>query len=147
MRTRLTLLMIVALALAACASVLGLRRGQPSHPFEHRAHMLKGINCVVCHSGADAAGETGPLHFPSTAVCVSCHQKPHDDRSCISCHGESYVRDAAELARAQLRFEHPMHVAASHGDCVVCHTQVADARPDTVLPKMATCFGCHKHRD
>jgi len=40
-----------------------------------------------------------------------------------------------------------MHVAASHGDCVVCHTQVADARPDTVLPKMATCFGCHKHRD
>jgi hypothetical protein len=147
MRTRLTLLMILTLALAACASVLGLRPGRSSHPFEHRAHVLKGINCVVCHAEVASASETGPLHLPADAVCVSCHTKPHDDRSCTSCHGEPYVREAAELARAQLRFEHPMHMVAAHGDCVVCHGQVTEARPDSVLPKMATCFGCHEHRD
>jgi len=43
---RLTLLMVVCLALAACASVLGFRRTPPPHPFEHRAHVLKGINCL-----------------------------------------------------------------------------------------------------
>ena len=147
MRTRLSLLMILTLALAACASVLGLRPGRSSHLFEHRAHVLKGINCVVCHADVASAGETGPLHFPTDSVCVSCHQKPHDDRSCISCHGEPYVREAAEFARTQLRFEHPAHMVASHGDCVVCHGQVTETRPDSVLPKMATCFGCHQHRD
>ena len=92
MRARLTLVMLLAVVLAACASVLGLRRELPSHPFEHRAHVLKGINCVECHADVASAGETGPLHFPDDAVCRRCHEKPHDTRSCTSCHGEPYVR-------------------------------------------------------
>ena len=39
------------------------------------------------------------------------------------------------------------HMGAVNGDCVRCHTEVAEARPETVLPKMATCFGCHEHRE
>ncbi len=76
--------------------------------------------------------------FRRDADCRQCHQKPHDDRSCIQCHGEPYVRQAAELARAQLRFEHSRHMGAVDGDCVRCHTEVAEARPQTILPKMAT---------
>jgi hypothetical protein len=147
MRARLTLVMILALALAACASVLGLNRASPSHPFEHRAHVDKGINCVECHAGAASAGDTGPLHFPTDADCRRCHTKPHDDHPCNGCHGESYVRGGVELAREHLRFEHGKHVAETHGDCVRCHVEVTEARPQALLPTMASCFGCHEHRD
>ncbi len=147
MKASLTAFMLLSVLLAACAGVLGIRREPPSHPFEHRAHVLKGINCVECHEGVAAAGEVGPLHFPSDSVCRRCHEKPHDERSCSGCHGEMYVRDAVELARGQLRFDHRRHMRAANGDCVRCHMEVTETRPDAVLPKMATCFGCHEHRD
>jgi predicted CXXCH cytochrome family protein len=143
----LTLAMVLALTLAACAGVLGLRQHDPSHPFEHRAHVLKGVNCVECHAGIASAGETGPIHFPSEADCRRCHQKPHDARPCTGCHGESHVRGEAELAREHLRFEHKKHMPIVKGDCVRCHTAVAETRPEALRPQMATCFGCHQHRD
>ena len=113
MRARLTLVMVFALALAACAGVLGLNRRTASHPFEHRAHVDKGINCLECHVGADVAGDTGPVHFPTDADCRRCHSKPHDEHPCAGCHGESYVRSGVELAKEHLRFEHGKHVVAS----------------------------------
>jgi hypothetical protein len=147
MRAALTLLMVLSVALGACAGVLGLRPGATSHPFEHRAHVLKGINCVVCHADVANAGDTGPLHFPSEADCRGCHTKPHDDRPCAGCHGESYVRGGVELAREQLRFEHAKHMLPAKGDCVRCHVEVTESRPEALLPKMGSCFGCHEHQD
>jgi predicted CXXCH cytochrome family protein len=144
---KMLLLLVCALAVAACASILGIRPTDESHPFEHKIHVDKGINCVVCHAGIEQAGETGPLHLPPDALCRSCHQKPHDERSCRTCHGEAYIREGAQLAREHLRFDHVKHGPAVHGDCVRCHTAVAESRPDTLRPKMATCFGCHQHAD
>lgn len=145
---RLGGLLSLSIGLAACAGVLGLRRGPPSHPFEHRAHAIKGISCVQCHQGIASASPGGPVHLPTTTDCVRCHSRPHDARPCLECHGEPYVRDAIDLARTRLRFEHRRHMAATEGDCVRCHQEVvAESRPDGVLPKMATCFGCHQHRD
>jgi len=147
----LVLAMTMALVLASCAGVLGLRKGDASHPFEHRAHVTRGINCVECHGGVltesstDRAGTS--LHLPSEAECRRCHTKPHDERACGGCHGESYVREGAELARQHLRFDHGPHMRAVNGDCVRCHSGVAAARPEALRPRMATCFGCHEHRD
>ena len=53
----------------ACAKMLGLERDEEDGAFEHRAHVLEGINCNECHVGIQQAGETGPMHFPSTADC------------------------------------------------------------------------------
>ncbi len=147
MRARLTLVMILALTLAACAGVLGLQRSSPSHPFEHRAHVSKGVNCVQCHAGVSSADETGPLHLPSTADCRRCHDKPHDERTCTNCHGETHVRGGAELARKHLRFEHGPHMRAAKGDCVRCHVGVGESQPVALRPTMATCFTCHEHQD
>jgi hypothetical protein len=147
MKSGLSACMALSVLLAACAGVLGIRREAPSHPFEHRAHVLKGINCVECHSGVESAGSTDPVHMPSDAACRRCHEKPHDERACSGCHGEPYVRSAVELVRSQLRFEHRRHMFAVNGDCVRCHVGVTETRPDALLPKMASCFGCHEHRD
>jgi len=147
MRWRLTVVMAMTVLLAACASVLGLRGSSPSHPFEHRAHVVRGIGCIECHAGVASAGAGTPLHFPSNADCRRCHTKPHDERPCSTCHGESYVRTGVELAREHLRFEHSKHMGAAHGDCVRCHVEATEVRPQAILPPMASCFGCHEHRD
>jgi predicted CXXCH cytochrome family protein len=143
----LTLVMALALALAACASVLGIRPTSQAHTFEHRAHVSKGVNCKTCHAGIQDAGDEGPLHLPSAQTCLGCHQKPHDARDCGTCHGEAHVRGGAELARRHLRFEHKKHLALGtvNGDCVRCHDDVGLEKPETLRPKMAQCFSCHAH--
>ena len=146
MTRALSVLVVLAVLLGACAGVLGLRASDPSHPFEHRAHVSNGIRCTQCHRGLDEPSDAR-LHLPSTQDCRSCHAKPHDERACAGCHGEAHVRGAAELAARRLRFDHRAHTEAVHGDCVRCHASVAEARPEALLPKMATCFGCHEHRD
>jgi predicted CXXCH cytochrome family protein len=147
MNARLVLAMALSVALAACAAVLGFKQTSQSHPFEHRAHVLKGVPCVECHAGMSTAGDTGPIHFPTTADCVRCHTKPHDQHTCSNCHGEPQVRGSAELAREHLRFEHKTHMPAVKGDCVRCHQAVAEKAPIALRPAMATCFGCHQHQD
>jgi hypothetical protein len=47
---------VVAVAIAACAGVLGLRR-ERSRTFPHRAHVVKGVSCVQCHPGITEAGD------------------------------------------------------------------------------------------
>jgi predicted CXXCH cytochrome family protein len=144
---RSTLLIALSVLLGACAGVLGIRPRTASRPFEHRAHLLHGVSCVACHSGVANSLPSSTLHLPSDADCRRCHEKPHDDRTCLGCHGEPYVRGALELARGRLRFDHSRHMPAVRGDCVRCHADVTEAVPEAVVPKMATCFGCHRHRD
>jgi predicted CXXCH cytochrome family protein len=144
---RLSLALVLAILLSACAGVLGLKNSSPYHPFEHRAHVLKGVNCVECHTGIASSDDKSPLHFPTRTDCVRCHTKPHDERDCTGCHGEPFVRGGAELAREHLRFKHEKHVGRVNGDCVRCHSEVASSEPIALLPTMATCFGCHVHQD
>src|SRR5260370_31426011 len=68
MNGRLSVLLVLCITVAACAGVLGVRKA-PSHPFEHRAHVSKGINCVVCHTGVTSSTDQGQLHLPSTDDC------------------------------------------------------------------------------
>jgi predicted CXXCH cytochrome family protein len=134
----------LSLLVGACAGVLGTR-SKPSHPFEHRAHVTKGINCLECHAGVGTESEPASIHFPATADCVRCHTKPHDARTCADCHGESHVRAGAQLAKEHLRFNHKAHMPATRGECVRCHLEVGLATAEVLRPKMATCFGCHQH--
>lgn len=147
MKSRAPLFLALPLALAACAGVLGIRPGVQSHPFEHRAHVLKGVACTECHAGIAQSGDVGPLHFPDRAKCVQCHQKPHNPGNCSDCHGETFIRQGAELAREKLRFAHNRHMPIVKGNCVECHTAVAETNPGSLRPTMATCFGCHEHSD
>lgn len=141
------LVIVLALALAACAGVLGIKPRNTEHPFEHRAHVVTGIACVECHDGVRSAGDTGPLHLPETAKCVSCHVRPHDAKPCANCHGETRLREEAALAREHLRFSHAEHTPKLGGQCVPCHAAIGKNDPTSLRPPMAQCFSCHAHRD
>lgn len=145
--TRWLTLLLLSIALAACASVLGIKPKEPSHPFEHRKHALAGINCLECHTAIQRAGDQGPLHLPTTAKCVSCHAKPHDTHDCANCHGQRHTREEAELARTHLTFAHERHLKPLDGQCVPCHTAAGMTDQRTMRPGMAQCFGCHQHKD
>jgi hypothetical protein len=141
------ILLVLSLALAACAGVLGIRPKETSRHFEHRAHVLKGVACVQCHAGITAAGDDDPLHLPPSTTCLRCHEKPHDARECAGCHGVAHTRARAELARKHLRFAHKTHQGPSSGQCVRCHGQIGTGDVDAMRPLMGACLSCHAHED
>jgi len=144
MRWQSVALFVVLLGTGACAGILGFKPEDKTHPFEHDAHTREGIHCVRCHSGIQLAGDTGALHLPSNASCVTCHEKPHDTRACDSCHGLPYTRASAVRARDVLRFSHADHAGKTGADCVRCHSD-AGSGAAIMRPKMATCLECHQH--
>jgi len=147
-RAHATLVMLLAIALAACASMLGLKKaGDAARPFEHRAHVLHGVACTSCHENVAASTHESAMHMPTTQKCVSCHQKPHDKRECSMCHGESSTRQEAELIHGALKFDHGKHQRAAGGDCAKCHQGASSTTAMRLEPKMATCFGCHEHQN
>lgn len=140
---RLAAAIACAVVVAACARVLGLRRDPVvGQPFPHRAHVVDGIACVICHEGVADAGDSGPLHLPDDGTCARCHE-PHTDGSCLDCHGDPFAVVAVDAARRHLRFAHADHEPASQGRCVTCHRGVAEG-DRRLRPVMATCFRCHQ---
>lgn len=150
MKRRTLTLAALALGVAACAGVLGLRRDGAA-PFPHRAHVLAGVGCTSCHKGIAAAApgnladDRGALHLPDDASCLACHTKPHDVRPCSGCHGDPLRRAGAAEAKEHLVFSHARHAASGRGDCMRCHDGVAEEGAP-LRPPMATCFRCHDHQ-
>jgi hypothetical protein len=134
----------VALGVAACASLLGLRRENGPNGFEHRAHVLEGISCVDCHRDIDRAGEEGPLHLPDSASCLQCHEEPHDTSPCLGCHGFPSTQRRAADNRRFLRFSHEEHAPELHGNCARCHLDIATEDVRIGAP-MSACLNCHAH--
>lgn len=142
---RASLLLLLALMLAACAQILGIKPPEKK-AFPHHAHAIKGVNCKQCHVGISTATEKDPVHIPDAAACVACHTKPHDARDCRQCHGLDYVRQGAQLALDNLTFQHRTHVARQKGECVHCHQGVT-RDSDHIRPTMALCLSCHEHQE
>ena len=140
----LVLAIVVAVVLAACAQILGIKPPERT-AFPHMVHLDKGVNCQDCHVGVATSTDKDPIHIPDTAACVACHKKPHDTRECKMCHGLDYVRQGAELAKDSLSFKHATHVPRGKGECVHCHQGVA-RDSDHIRPTMAVCLSCHEHQ-
>jgi hypothetical protein len=136
-------LVIACLAITACAGILGLSGSGP-RPFPHRAHATAGVTCTRCHRDVSAPMAGSALHIPDDATCVTCHAKPHDARPCLTCHTAPGAFAELAEARDHLRFDHARHAATTHGDCMRCHTGIAEG-DDHLRPAMATCFRCHDH--
>lgn len=138
------LVMLALFGLGACASVLGIRSAGERRPFEHRPHVVEGVSCTRCHDQTAAAESDSPVALPETALCLECHDRPHDRRRCRSCHGLEDTDHRTHQARHYLTFAHRSHVRELDGQCVRCHEDVQSAGA-RLLPKMADCLGCHEH--
>lgn len=146
MKARDLAIVTVLFALGACASMLGIRPAQ--RPFEHRAHVNRGVACVRCHTQVARSTESSPLDLPAPESCVDCHAGAHDGQApsaCLSCHGDIHNRSAIADAKAHLLFSHAAHQGPSLGKCVVCHGGVLQG-DGPLRPTMATCLGCHEHQ-
>ena len=132
------------LGLAACASVLGIKKVSERRTFEHRAHVVEGVSCTRCHSSVAESEDDTPVQLPETALCLECHEKPHDARRCRNCHGLEDTDMRTEQARLHLSFEHRDHVRELDGNCARCHSAVSEDG-SRLLPKMGECLGCHEH--
>jgi predicted CXXCH cytochrome family protein len=140
---------LCSLVAIACAGILGVRQ-PPARAFEHRAHVVRGIACVKCHSRVARSDANAALDLPGRATCVSCHDKPHDTRECSLCHGREDTRHAVAQAKQHLSYSHAAHavhaeMGATTGQCTRCHSGVATS-DGPLRPTMATCLGCHEHR-
>ncbi|MEO8548499.1 MAG: hypothetical protein ABI678_00925 [Kofleriaceae bacterium] len=145
MTRRRTILVVGLLAgIAACAGVLGLRREGPQ-PFPHRKHVLANVACTKCHTQLERDDGKG-LHIPDDASCATagCHAQPHDPRPCLGCHASPLALEQLAEARDHLAFDHGRHLPRTKGNCMRCHSGVADG-DDHLRPAMATCFKCHDH--
>ncbi len=147
MKNRLSLVLaLLVLFASACAGVLGIRP-PGRRPFEHQAHVSKGIQCTKCHSGISTAGDSGGLHIPDAQSCTDgCHEKVHDTNDCTKCHGLAETRIAALAARENLHFDHAIHLTRTKGQCVKCHVD-AQTSDSHLRPPMGACFGCHVHAE
>ncbi|HEU0035830.1 MAG TPA: cytochrome c3 family protein [Kofleriaceae bacterium] len=140
MTARRIALAVVVFALAACAGILGFKKKQVTDVFPHRAHVTAGVSCTRCHANIDDGAPS--LHLPDDATCTTCHTKPHDTRSCTSCHVSPTAVAATIEARSHLKFDHKRHLKQTTGNCVRCHSGVAEG-DERMRPKMAACFKCH----
>jgi hypothetical protein len=133
-----------ALLLVACASVLGIRSSN-ARPFEHRAHVTRGVACTSCHARVARSGADAAPDLPDERSCRSCHAQPHDPRPCSGCHGRPEDRRHAAMAKEHLAFSHRDHAATAAGSCTRCHGSVL-SQDAPLTPPMATCLRCHEHR-
>ena len=141
----LALCACVVSGVAACAGLLGVRE-PAERAFEHRAHVVKGISCVRCHTQVVRSNASSPLDLPRASTCTQCHREPHDQGPCGTCHGRAADRHAVAQAKEHLTFSHDSHASTTQGRCTRCHDAV-QLRDGPLRPTMATCLGCHEHRE
>lgn len=120
-------------------------------PYSHKLHLALSakLECKGCHTNPDPAGL---MTYPSTAVCMKCHNATAKDRPTI--------KKLAEFDKAKkevpwvrvykiasgVTWNHRKHLDAGI-KCETCHGDVSQVETMTnikSLNAMGGCVGCHK---
>lgn len=147
------LVAVGSLAWAACSFFPSVftEAPPPPRPFNHEAHIVRGVGCVDCHEGAEKEIKAG---MPSKAFCMNCHEdldkekdKPLEKKVAW------FVEDGGEVRWAEfgkqkpdIKFSHVAH--AGKAACTDCHTGM-DKNTGLVPAgpqRMAACMSCHQEK-
>ena len=144
---KLTLLLLFAMLMAACAQVLGIRPPEKK-PFSHHEHTAKaGIGCLKCHAGILRARPTRTLCISRRRqTCVSCHTKPaRPSRVQRMPRARRRARRGADGPRpSEVQSRHAL--ASAEGQLRVLPPRSRDElRPRSA--DEALCLSCHEHQD
>jgi hypothetical protein len=127
----------------------GFAQQQPV-AFPHGTHMKLGLECLDCHSGADARAVAG---IPSVRKCMLCHAKLANTKPEVKKVIE-YANKNLEIpwqrvygfsTAAHVKFQHAPHFQAGVS-CSTCHGDLTKAgvAERTVTHNMGTCLTCHR---
>jgi hypothetical protein len=153
MRRGLHLALLSALlGLSACAGWLwggGAPRARSGDAIRipHGRHADAKVDCAACHEEVYESKALGDRVVPPEKTCLTCHKDRKAD--CAMCHTAVKKRQAgAERPTPSVRMSHADHIERVKEDCRVCHVKLPDpfATVET-KPSMASCLGCHEHRE
>jgi hypothetical protein len=145
------------LAIVAAASSCSLWRsvagdgGPPPRPFNHLAHIDRGVDCLSCHEGADKLDVAA---MPSKDLCMTCHEdidkdpkRPPEQKVAwfLDEKGEPAWSRFTKQSE-EIRFSHGRH-AVKGVSCASCHAGIekdTGLRPGMVM-RMSACVACHEN--
>jgi hypothetical protein len=105
------------------------------HPFPHRKHIARILNCNICH----ATGEEHGKFLKTRVECLSCHHQATS--KCTDCHEVQ-----AQFIRGEAFGEKEPHsdVMADGVKCIECHSTISQRHSLAEVKK--TCIQCHETR-
>lgn len=116
--------------------------------FSHQFHIEMETECETCHSKAAKSAELGISLLPTMDACAECHDVEDDDE-CSTCHYEDVLEPFTEK-KAELYFDHSMHVGAQEMACTTCHAGLDKVdyafESITSKPSMDICSDCHNNQ-
>jgi hypothetical protein len=120
-------------------------------PFNHEAHIVRGVACADCHEGAEKEVRAG---MPSKAFCMNCHEdldkekdKPLEKKVAwfLNEAGEARWADFGKQ-KADIKFSHAAHMGKA--SCLDCHQEMD--KNTGLLPagpqRMTSCIACHQEK-
>lgn len=140
------------------AKELGRQQGySPDQPvwFSHKVHAGQNkINCLYCHSTAMESRSAG---FPSTSVCMNCHNvvrkgKITGEVEIAKVLDSWNTKKPVEWVRVHnlpdhVWFSHAQHVNAGKRQCQECHGKVEEMDKIVQVENlgMGWCVNCHRN--
>lgn len=142
-------LMAIVAAAASCSVVRDIftSPAPPPRPFNHAAHIDRGISCLDCHAGGEKEIKAG---MPTKDSCMVCHEDI--DKEPLRAKEKTvawFLDDTGQPVWSsftgqsdEIRFAHTNHKQA----CTVCHagidkdTGLVPSRPQ----RMDSCMSCHQ---
>jgi len=120
-------------------------------PFNHEAHIVRGVACADCHEGAEKEVRAG---MPSKAFCMNCHEeldkekdKPVEKKVAWFQNEEGELRWADYgKQKEDIKFSHADH--AGKVSCTGCHLEID--KNTGLIPtgpqRMTACVACHQEK-
>ncbi len=119
--------------------------------FSHKAHIVTGMKCLDCHTGAASKERAG---LPDADQCLLCHTSIKADSPEI----QKLAAAAKQGGKVNwvrvyqvpdfVFFSHANHLKAGE-QCTTCHGEVEqrDVLAKEVSTSMIECMNCHLERD
>ena len=124
----------------------------PPRPFNHEAHLVRGLECADCHDKAEEEVQAG---MPTREMCWLCHEELDEDPDKPREQKVAWFEDKSGEARwsafekqsEEVIFSHQVH-ADKKVTCLECHSGM-DKNTGLVpggIQRMSACQACHEEK-
>ena len=118
-------------------------------PYSHKTHLALGLVCSTCHTNP---GSGVLMAFPTTRLCISCHQGDSEDHLALPLLTE-HLKANREIPWRRvyqllpgISWNHRTHISKAI-PCLTCHGDVANMNTMYAVKAtlaMASCISCHQ---